>query len=115
MVRLKKISDGGGLYLEITPTGDKKYWRLQYRFAGKEKRLAIGVYPFVGLADARKKRDEAKKMLSDGFDPSLEKNFKNKKFLRNQKIALSLLLGNGIASNEKTLLMKGIRRTSCIA
>jgi hypothetical protein len=64
-----KHADGGGLYLEITEAGGS-YWRLKYRFAGKEKRLAFGVYPTVGLKDAREKRETAKKVLARGDDPS---------------------------------------------
>jgi len=64
-----KMADAGGLYLEITPTGGK-YWRLKYRIGGKEKRLSLGVYPDVPLAKARERRDEARKRLADGIDPS---------------------------------------------
>ena len=56
-------ADGGGLYIEITASGGS-YWRLKYRFGGKEKRLAFGVYPIVGLKDAREKREAAKKVLA---------------------------------------------------
>jgi len=63
-----KLADGGGLYLEVTTSGSR-YWRLKYRYAGKEKRLAFGVYPEVSLAEARGKRDAAKKSLSTGSDP----------------------------------------------
>ena len=63
-----KLSDGGGLYLEVTTNGSR-YWRLKYRYAGKEKRLAFGVYPEVSLAEAREKREAAKKLLSAGSDP----------------------------------------------
>ncbi len=65
----KKYSDGGGLHLLVTP-GASKLWRLQYRFEGKQKLLALGSYPAVGLADARRKRDDAKKVLAAGTDPS---------------------------------------------
>jgi len=64
-----KLSDGNGMYLEVTPTGSR-YWRLKYRFDGKEKRLAFGVYPEVSLAEARDKRDAARKLLAAGIDPS---------------------------------------------
>lgn len=57
-----KLSDGGGLYLLVNPNGSR-YWRLKYRFAGKEKLLAVGVYPDVTLAQARNRREEAKKLL----------------------------------------------------
>lgn len=66
--RLRKLSDGGGLQLWITPDGAKR-WRLAYRFAGGQKLLAIGVYPAVGLKEARAARDEAKRLLADGQDP----------------------------------------------
>jgi hypothetical protein len=71
-----KLSDGGGMYLEVTPNGGM-YWRLKYRYHGKEKRLAIGVYGEgagrVSLAQARKARDEAKELLAQGLDPSTAK------------------------------------------
>lgn len=67
-----RLADAAGLYLEVTPKGGK-YWRLKYRFDGKEKRLALGVYPEVTLKEARDKRDEARKLLSQGIDPSAER------------------------------------------
>ncbi len=63
-----KLFDGGGLYVEITPAGGK-LWRYKYRFGGKEKRLALGVYPEVSLKDARERHFQARKQLSDGTDP----------------------------------------------
>lgn len=60
--------DGGGLYLEAKPNGGR-YWRLKYRFGGKEKLLALGVYPEVSLKDARQRRDDARRMLAAGDDP----------------------------------------------
>lgn len=67
-----KHFDGGGLYIEITPAGGR-YWRLKYRFGGKEKRLALGVYDAVGLKEARERANEARKMLSNGVDPGAER------------------------------------------
>jgi integrase len=67
-----KIADGEGLFLLIAPTGSK-YWRLKYFFAGKEKLLALGVYPEVNLADARDRRSQARKVLAAGQDPALVK------------------------------------------
>ena len=64
-----KMADGGGLYLEVDPSGGK-YWRFKYRFP-KEKRISLGVYPDVGLADARKERDECRKQLAKGIDPGV--------------------------------------------
>jgi integrase len=74
-----KMADGGGMYLEVMPNGSK-YWRLKYRFAGKEKRLAFGVYPDVTLADARARRDEARKLLAcdPPIDPGAAKQAKKK-------------------------------------
>ncbi len=63
-----KYTDGGGMYLLVKPGG--KYWRLDYRFAGKRKTLALGIYPEVSLANARKRREAARELLADGKDPS---------------------------------------------
>jgi integrase len=67
-----KMADGGGMYIEVMPNGSK-YWRLKYRFGGKEKRLALGVYPAISLADARERREEARKLLAGGDDPGAVK------------------------------------------
>lgn len=67
-----RMFDGGGLYLEIAPSGGK-YWRQKYRFGGKEKRLAHGVYPDVSLAEARRRRDEARAVLASGVDPGVQR------------------------------------------
>lgn len=64
-----KMADGGGMYLEVTPSGGR-LWRLKYRFGGKEKLLSLGKYPQTTLAEARTKREELKKILSQGIDPS---------------------------------------------
>jgi integrase len=63
------LFDGGGLFLMITPSGGK-LWRFKYRFDGKEKKLAFGAYPEISLLDARRKRDEARRQLANGIDPS---------------------------------------------
>ena len=63
-----KLTDGGGMHLLIQPSGSK-YWRLQYRFAGKQKMLALGVYPEISLATARLRRDEARKLIANNIDP----------------------------------------------
>ncbi|WP_175766039.1 tyrosine-type recombinase/integrase [Burkholderia ambifaria] len=64
-----KLFDGGGMFLLVTPAG-QRYWRLKYRVHGKEKLLALGVYPDVSLAVARRKRDEARENLAAGIDPN---------------------------------------------
>ena len=65
----RKLYDSRGLYLEIAPRGTKA-WRFKYRFAGKEKRISMGVYPEVSLKLARQRRDEARKLLARDIDPS---------------------------------------------
>jgi hypothetical protein len=67
--KAQKHSDGGGLYLYVSPAGGK-FWRINYRFDGKQKTLSIGAYPAVSLEDARAKRAEAKKLQANGLDPS---------------------------------------------
>lgn len=67
-----KLADGGGLFLAIMPNGSR-YWRYKYRFHGKEKLLALGVYPTVSLLEAREKRLAAQKLLQAGIDPSAQK------------------------------------------
>lgn len=67
-----KMGDTHGLFLLVQPTGGK-LWRLKYRVNGKEKKLAIGTYPEVGLGDARRRRDEARELMAAGRDPSREK------------------------------------------
>lgn len=70
--KVYKASDEKGLYLQISPNGSK-HWKLKYRYDGKEKKLSFGSYPEVKLADARRKRDEAKSLLADDIDPALHK------------------------------------------
>ena len=67
-----KLSDGGGLFLLVTPAGGK-LWRMKYRIDGREKLLSIGTYPEISLSEARKRRDEARTQLAQGKDPSREK------------------------------------------
>ena len=68
----RKLSDEKGLYLLVTATGSK-LWRVKYRIAGKEKKLALGSYPAVSLKDARAKRDEARRTTEAGNDPAAVK------------------------------------------
>lgn len=70
--RVVKLSDGDGLQLWIMPTG-ARLWRLAYRYDGKQKLLAIGAYPTISLASARGRRDDARKLLANGKDPSAQK------------------------------------------
>jgi integrase len=75
-----KLYDGGGLFLHVKKSG--KYWRLKYRYGGKEKLLAIGVYPSITLAQAREAREQAKKLLQQNIDPSAYKEEQK----RNQRL-----------------------------
>jgi hypothetical protein len=77
-----KRSDTGGLFMLVTTTGSK-LWRFGYRFDAKQKLLALGQYPVTSLADARIKRDDAKKLLAEGIDPSADR----KEERRNARIA----------------------------
>jgi integrase len=65
-----KLSDERGMFLLVNPNGSK-WWRLKYRINGKEKLISLGTYPDVGLKDARARRDEARKQIADGIDPSI--------------------------------------------
>jgi integrase len=68
-----KLTDGGGMYLLVMPNG-ARYWRMNYRFGGKEKTLPLGVYPEVSLAEARGLRSKARKLLSEDIDPVQHKS-----------------------------------------
>lgn len=81
----RKLADGHGLYLWVMPNG-AKYWRFKYKVKGKEKIVAIGVYPEISLKEAREKRAELRRMRSDGFDPILE--------LKKQKVSAAQDLEN---------------------
>ena len=75
-----RLFDGGGLYLEVAPSGGK-WWRLKYRVGGKEKRISLGVFPEVSLAQARERREDARKLIAEGVCPS---------FVRQQAKALEV-------------------------
>jgi integrase len=85
----QKLADGGGLYLLIHQNGSK-YWRLDYRFAGKRKTLAVGIYPDVSLSDARARRDDARKLLANDTDPG--------SIRKAQKTAIAALTENSFES-----------------
>jgi len=82
--RAYKLSDGGGLYLLVSPTG-AKLWRIKFTIHGIEKKLSLGRYPEISLADARDARHESRKMVAKGGDPAAEK--------RRQKVAARLSYG----------------------
>ena len=84
-----KLSDGGGLSLLIQPNGSK-LWRFRYFFAGKENMLTLGAFPVVSLASAREKRTDARRLLSDGIDPSQQR--------KTEKVANAVAAENTFAS-----------------
>ena len=85
-----KMADGGGLYLYVQTDG-ARYWRLKYRFLGKEKVLALGVYPIVGLADARIARDQAKRQLAAGKDPFIVKKDDRRQAIQRHKNSFEIV------------------------
>jgi hypothetical protein len=90
-----KLSDSGGLYLLVQPNGSK-LWRLAYRFSGKQKTLAIGIYPTITLKLAREKRDEARRLLADNIDPSTQRRLDK----------LTAATGNTFRAVAEELLLK---------
>ena len=96
-----KLADGGGLYLYVQKDGSR-YWRVKYYYLGKEKLLSFGVYPAISLAEARDKRDAAKKRLANGKVKTLlwSKRQKNDLPFTNPKTRLKRLLLNGMKSKK---------------
>lgn len=84
--KIIKLSDGRGLLLQVVPAGGK-WWRFRYRFDGKQKTISMGTYPDVPLAKARERREEARRLLADGIDPS--ENRKIQKAARTEQSANS--------------------------
>lgn len=98
-----RVTDEKGLFLLVNPNGSM-YWRIRYRLAGREKSLSLGVYPDVGLKEARAERDVIRDMLAKGMDPSACRKAEQaaemaslsakKRFLLDNDGALSFALGN---------------------
>lgn len=85
--KTKRYADEKGMYLEVTPSGGM-YWRLKYRVNGKENRYSMGVYGEVSLAEARVKRDDARKLIAQGIDPNQAKK-QDKAIVDNTKCRFS--------------------------
>ena len=96
-----KLSDGGGLQLHVHPNGSK-YWRLAYRYGGKQKKLSFGVYPEVSLAEARKRREAARALLREGRDPMVER--------RVEKVARAIAAWRSIRASARAS-RRGFRPT----
>lgn len=92
----RKLSDGGGLYLRIKPS-NARYWHLKYRFGGVEKLLAIGPYPEVSIAEARKERDAARALLRDGIDPGAQRKATKEAQQRDARGAFPVIAGEWLA------------------
>jgi len=105
-----KLTDGDGLFLLVTPAGGK-YWRLKYYFEGKEKLLALGVYPEVGLAEARERRLQARKCLAAGIDPS-EKKKESKRQSSMDKLNSFDSVANEWLENQKHIWSERHYRTT---
>ncbi len=98
--RTIKLSDSGGLQLHVHPKGSK-YWRLAYRYDGKQKSLSFGVYPEVSLAEARRRREAARTLLREGKDPMVER--------RVEKLSRAIAAGNTFTAIADELLAKMTR------
>lgn len=92
--KARKISDGGGLVLDVRPTGGG-WWRLRYWRDGREGMLSLGTYPTVSLADARTRRDDARKQIASGTDPSVQR--KQEKRVRAARLAVEKAISDGEA------------------
>ncbi len=94
--KMKKLFDGGGLYLQVTPKGSKR-WRLKYRYEGKEKCLSLGIYPEVSLKEAHEKRDSMRKLLANGTDPSLQRQAIKDSHIKKSKNSFEIIAREWIA------------------
>lgn len=106
--KIYKVYDSDGLYIEVPPSG-KKRWRFKYRFGGKEKRISLGVYPDVSLLDARSKRDNAKRQLIDGQDPSTRRKVANSNMITFESIAREWVQKKGAVwapSHHRTVIQR---------
>ena len=105
--KARKMFDGGGLYLEVAPSGGK-WWRLKYRFEGKEKRISLGVYPDVSLKEARRRRAQARQLLAREIDPSEHR--KALKAARTERDVFPWMGGKPIAAITAPELLMVVRR-----
>lgn len=95
--KLYKVSDDRGLYLEVRPNGSK-LWRFRYFLHEKDKRIALGAYPQVGLAEARRKRDDAQRSVDSGVDPVLTR--------RREKLTAAVIAANNFGDVAKEYIEK---------
>ena len=100
-----KLSDGGGMYLLVSPDGGR-YWRFDYRFAGKRRTLALGVYPIVTLSEARTRREEARVSLSKDVDPNTVKKANKRAVKLASENTFETIAREWIANQRKRLSPK---------
>ncbi|MBN8842561.1 MAG: tyrosine-type recombinase/integrase [Sphingomonadales bacterium] len=92
-----KVPDADGLYIEVRTSG-AKLWRFRYCYLGKESRISLGSYPEIGLASARRKRDEARQQLAEGLDPATER--------RREKLTAAFKAANSFGDVAKEYIEK---------
>lgn len=99
-VKPYKLSDSGNMHLLVHPNGSK-YWRLRYRYLGKEKTIALGLYPEISLSEARTKRDDARRLIVEGIDPCEQR--RAKKAVPDTELSFEIIARQWHASNKKWL------------
>lgn len=109
--KTKRYADEKGMYLEVTPSGGM-YWRLKYRVNGKENRYSMGVYGEVSLAEARVKRDDARKLIAQGIDPNQAK--KQVKAIVDNTNCFEVLARKWLADRQPTIKPDTYRRDSSV-
>ena len=95
-----KLTDGAGLYLLVKPNGTK-LWRLNYAYLGKQRTLSFGAWPDIGLADARERRDEARKLIAAGLDPSHEAKLAEARAMLSEENSFKLVAEEWVAKQER--------------
>lgn len=95
-----KLTDGAGLYLLVKPNG-RKLWRLNYAYFGKQRTLSFGAWPDVGLADARERRDEARKQIAAGLDPSHEAKLAEARAMLSEENSFKLVAEEWVGKQER--------------
>jgi integrase len=97
-----KLSDGGGMYLLVRPDG-ARYWRLDYRFTGKRRTLALGVYPTITLSVARARREDARALVAQGADPGVAKKAKRRAALHASQTTFEVIAREWLHNQRKRL------------
>src|SRR6267378_7574053 len=97
-----KLQDGAGMYVLVTP-GGARYWRLDYRFAGKRRTIALGVYPTVSLSRARVLREAARTLVAANVDPGLDKKAKKRAVKQSSETTFEAVAREWIFANRRNL------------